>query len=256
MSAFPVRMVLVLAVLYGLLCFAVFLVQRRMIYYPTPEPASPSFPVLTLDVPGASLRISARPMEGPHALVYFGGNAEDVSMTIREFAAAFPGRAVYMPHYRGYGGSSGRPSEAALHSDAREVLDWVISMHPEVAVIGRSLGSAVAVRLAAEAPVEKLVLVTPFDSMLRMARHSFPLLPVDLLLLDRYESTGAGAKVTAPTLIIAADRDEVVPMERTFLLREAFADGVAEMLVIRGAGHNTLSGFPEYMNAVVDWIGR
>ena len=77
---------------------------------------------LSLDVPGARLRISTQSLEGPKALVYFGGNAEDVAYTLPEFAAAFPDRALYLLHDRGYSGSTGRPAEAALRSDARAVF--------------------------------------------------------------------------------------------------------------------------------------
>ncbi len=239
MKSFPIRAVLVLGAAYGGICLLFFVIQRSFIYFPTE--ARPSAPVLVLQTREATLHITARQLEGPGALIYFGGNAEDVYFTLPEFVEAFPDRAIYMPHYRGYGGSSGKPSEAALHSDARHVFDWVMQSHQDVMVVGRSLGSAVAVRLAATAPVSRLVLVTPFDSILNLGRQRFPFLPVGILLIDRFESWRFAPEVVAPTMIVAASHDEVVPMESTMRLYRAFQPEVAEILVIQGAGHNSLS---------------
>lgn len=111
----------------------------------------------------ATLRISARPHDGPGAVVYFGGNAEDVAWTVPELAGAFPDRAIYALHYRGYGGSSGRPAEAALRDDARALFRLVHSRHPDVIVVGRSLGSSLAIQLAAEEPVTRLAMISPFE---------------------------------------------------------------------------------------------
>ena len=103
---------------YAGLCLVFLVFQRSFIYRPTPvTPAQAR--AFTLEVPGARVRISSRPHDGPGALVYFGGNAEDVAFTVPELAEAFPDRAIYGMHYRGYGGSSGRPAETALRSDAR-----------------------------------------------------------------------------------------------------------------------------------------
>jgi len=92
---------------YAGLCLIFFFFQRSFIYMPTPATAAHAGAV-ALEVPGATLRVSCRPMEGTKALVYFGGNAEDVAFTLPELAAAFPDRAIYCLHYRGYSGSSGR----------------------------------------------------------------------------------------------------------------------------------------------------
>ena len=125
---------------YAGLCLVFLVFQRSFSYMPTPEtPAHAS--AVVLEVPGAQLRISARPHDGPKALVYFGGNAEDVAYTLPELATAFPDRAIYLVHYRGYSGSSGRPAEAALRSDAQALFELVHARHPDVIVVGRSLGS-------------------------------------------------------------------------------------------------------------------
>ena len=118
-------------------------------------------------------------------------------------------------HYRGYGGSAGAPSEAALLEDARTLFDQVHARHADVVAMGRSLGTGVAVRLASERPVSRLVLVTPYDSLQDIAVRQYPYFPVRWLLRERFDSGRVAARVTAPTLILAADGDEVIPREST-----------------------------------------
>src|SRR5260370_41081884 len=104
----------------------------------------------------AQVLVSTRPKDGSHALIYFGGNAEDVSLNMPSLSAGFPDSAIYLLHYRGYGGSSGRPSEGALFADALTLFDQVHSKHPDVDVVGRSLGSGIAVYVASLRPVTRL----------------------------------------------------------------------------------------------------
>lgn len=231
------------------LVFLVF--QRSFIYMPTPRsPAHAAAAVL--EVPGARLLISRREHDGPKALVYFGGNAEDVAYTLPELAAVFPDRAIYCLHYRGYSGSTGRPSEAALRSDARAVYRMVCNKHADVMAVGRSLGSSLAIQLAAEEPVSRLALITPFESILSIARRVAPFLPMTLLLRDRYESWRYASRVTCPTLIIAGSHDELVPMADTRNLLQAFQPGVATLRVIDGGDHNSVSGTEEFWEALVN----
>jgi pimeloyl-ACP methyl ester carboxylesterase len=238
----------VLVAIYAGLCGVLFCAQRAMLFHPVP--ALGRVPTTTLEVPGATLQIATRPHAGPRAILYFGGNAEDVSRTVPELAAAFPGHAIYAPHYRGYGGSGGRPSERALHADAAAVFEDVRSRHPDIDVIGRSLGSAVASRLAATKPVRKLVLVTPFDSILAIAGRLFPFLPVRLLLADRFETVKDAPQVTVPTLVITAGRDEVVPPTHTRRLIATFPPGIVAERGFPSAGHNDVSLDPAYLDAI------
>lgn len=238
----------VLVAIYAGLCGVLFYAQRSLLFHPVP--ALGGVPTTTLEVPGATLRVATRPHDGPRAILYFGGNAEDVSRTVPELADAFPDRAIYAPHYRGYGGSGGRPSERTLHADAEAVIDDVRSRHPDVDVIGRSLGSAVATRLAATKPVRKLVLVTPFDSILAIAGRLFPFLPVRLLLADRFETVKDAPQVTVPTLVITAGRDEVVPGDHTQRLITTFPPGIVTERGFPSAGHNDVSLDPAYLDAI------
>jgi hypothetical protein len=187
-----------------------------------------------------------RVQAGPRAVLYFGGNAEDVSSSLAELAANFPEHAVYAMHYRGYGGSTGKPTEAALHGDAIALFDRVARDHTEITVIGRSLGSGVAIRLAAGQPVSRLVLVAPYDSVEAVAAQQYSLFPVRWLIRDRFDSASVAPTIRAPTTVILAERDEVIRRERSDALVARFAPGVAQVIVIAGAGHNTLDGRPAF----------
>lgn len=239
------------ACIYAGLCLLFFLFQRSFIYMPTPVTADHDA-AITLDVPDARLRISARPLDGPKALVYFGGNAEDVAYTVPELAAAFPDRAIYAMHYRGYSGSTGRLTEASLRNDARALFQMAHDRHPDVIAVGRSLGSSLAIQLAAEEPVSRAVLIAPFKSILAIAGRVAPFLPMRLLLCDRWESWRYASRVSCPTLVIAASHDELVPMGDTQKLFERFRPGVAKLRVIDGTDHNSVSGPDEFWEALVE----
>jgi pimeloyl-ACP methyl ester carboxylesterase len=239
---------------YLSLCLFFFVFQRSFIYMPTP--ATPMHDAAAvLKVPGARLRLSTRELDGSKALVSFGGNAEDVASSLPELAASFPDRAIYALHYRGYSGSSGQPAEAAMRNDARALFKLVHDRHSDVMVVGRSLGSSLAIQLAAEGPVSRLVLIAPFESILAIASRVAPFLPMRLLLRDPWQSWRYAPRVSCPTLILAASHDEIVPMSDTRKLFEAFQPGVATLRVIDGTDHNSVSGPEEFWEALVEGTG-
>ena len=235
---------------YVAACIVLFLAQRSFIYFPPPSAAVPAPRTSTLAVPGAEIRISERPLQGSKAVIYLGGNAEDVSASLPLLDSAFPGRALYLMHYRGYAGSTGKPTEEALVADALALFDRVRTEHSDIVVIGRSLGTGVAVRMATLRPVSKLVLVTPYDSLGELAARQFRFFPVRLLLTDKYESGKYAPRVKVPTLILAAEHDEIIPARSTELLFSRFANGVASMKVIEGAGHNSISDSASYISSL------
>lgn len=237
-------------VVYAGLCLALFLGQRSMIYFPQPRRSGSDAAIMKLQVKDAVLAISTRQADSEQAVIYFGGNGEDVSGSMPDLIAAFHGEALYALHYRGYGDSTGEPSQDALFADALALFDKVHATHPKVTVIGRSLGSGVAVHLASLRPVARLVLVTPYDSVAGIAAAQFPYFPVRWLLRDRYESFSYAPRVRAPTTIIMAERDEIIPRASTEQLLKRFAPGVASMVIIPGRGHNTLQEDALYRRAL------
>lgn len=239
-------LIAIAAALYIAACAALYFFQRSLIYYPQPS-ANSSASRMSLRSGDVDLVISIRERPGPAAVIYFGGNAEDVSASLPELSQAFPDRALYLMNYRGYGGSAGSPSEAALHNDALSLYDMARANHADIVVVGRSLGTGIAVRLAAQREVSRLVLVTPYDSLQELAASQFPLFPVRWLLGDKYESHRHASSVTAPTTIVLAEHDEVIPRASTERLFTRFTPGVAKLTVVPGTGHNTVSSHPLYL---------
>jgi len=242
--------VLFVAILYVGLCAALYFFQRSMIYYPQPRSPGEMSATLPLSVDGAELVISVRAHDGPDAIVYFGGNGEDVTFNLPSFSEAFPGHALYLMNYRGYGGSSGSPSEADIAQDALALFDYVHARHPNVLVMGRSLGSGVAIRLASQRPATGLVLITPFSSIAELGASQFPMFPVKWLIRDRYESWRYAPLIDVPTLLVVAEHDEIIPRASTEALYARFRPGIARLRVIPDTGHNTISATPMYVAAL------
>jgi pimeloyl-ACP methyl ester carboxylesterase len=248
------RTILILAVIaaliYAALCLVLLLTQRSFIYYPQPKSAGDDGPTLTLNVDRERILVRTRTHTGPDAVIYFGGNAENVSGSLPTLAEAFPERSLYAMNYRGYGGSTGKPSETAIITDALALFDRVHLDHPSVIVIGRSLGSGVAIHIASERPVERLVLVTSYDSLLTIAAGQFGFFPLRWLMLDKFESWRYAPKIEIPTVLIAAQNDQVIPYASTKSLYDRFLPSVASMKLLPGVGHNSISESPEYIPAL------
>ena len=237
----------ILAIYLGI-CGLLYGSQRAYLYFPVPRRAEvPSFVMTSGD---ADVVVSTNGVDSPQAVLYFGGNAEDVSQAVALLATAFQGRAIYAMHYRGYGGSTGSPSEHALVADAGRLFDQVATNHQGIVVVGRSLGSGIALQVAAARRAERLVLVTPYASIAELAAAQFPLFPVGLLLQDRYESWRYAPRIKVPTTVIVADRDEVIPNASSRRLAECFVPGIATVVNFPDAGHNDVSDAPGYPAAL------
>lgn len=235
----------------GLLLYAA---QRSIVFYPTPDAGSFGAEQLHVDSDGESLRILRLNEGRDRAILYFGGNAEPVAYNVPEFAELFEDATVYLVNYRGYGGSSGTPTERALYMDALAVYDHLTGLHDRVAVIGRSLGSGVATYLASVRDIERMVLVTPFDSIESVASRQYPIYPISLLLKDKFRAIDYVDDVDAPTLVIVAENDRVIPREHTELLIEAFGDHDLRTIVLDGTDHNTIDDTPRYATALDEFL--
>jgi len=186
----------------------------------------------------------------------FGGNAwnaQDVAEYLHEL---YPGEEVVAFHYRGYRPSTGAPSAEALIEDAPLVYDLAVKkLRPRrIVAVGFSIGSGIAARLSAARPLDGLILVTPFDSLRKVAQSSFPWLPVGLFFHHEIDAADALARSEVPVAIIAAARDEIVPAERTAELRRQVPNLVFDKTVER-SGHNDLyarSEFHDAMRAALD----
>ena len=250
-----VYLLLALAVYIGL-CLLLYSRQDRLLYFPSAESNHPGVTALRIVSGDAVLKVWCIHADASAALLYFGGNAEDVAANLHDFDTAFTDRAVYLVNYRSYGGSTGTPSEAALIADAQAVYDALRLRHPRVAVMGRSLGSGVATALAATRPVEKLILATPYDSIADVAADHFRWFPVRWLIKDRFDSTRRMKHLRAPVLVIIAGRDEVIFRPRSDALAAVIPPPLRRVLLIREATHNDIGLYPAYLQGTRDFLSH
>jgi pimeloyl-ACP methyl ester carboxylesterase len=240
------KILTLLLAVYALMCLFLYVKQRTLMYYPTAPVERPDTQVFWLENQGERLKIW-RINEGDKTLLYFGGNAEAVEDNIPEFRQRFPTHSIYIANYRGYGGSSGQPGEQALFSDALALYDEVAGSGP-VQVIGRSLGSGVAMWLASQRRVDKLVLVTPYDSITRLAQSHYPIFPVRWLLRDHFDSISRVDAINSPTLVLLSEVDATVPHRHSIRLIEALGDKVVDTITIPGTAHNDIDSDQRYLD--------
>jgi uncharacterized protein len=168
-------------------------------------------------------------------------------------AGAAPGASWLLMDYRGYGQSAGAPSEAALVADAIALYDYALGLPgadpKRIYAFGRSLGSGVAVALAAARPLAGLVLATPYDSLASVAKRYYWYLPVDWMLKHRFDSIAHAPQLRTPLLCLVAERDEVIPAVHAERLFEAWG-GAKRKVVLAGAGHNSSDAHPLFWPSV------
>lgn len=211
-----------------------------------------------LESAGLTLNVIAVNRENEHAVIYFGGNGENVYNSSRVMNEAFTGKAVYYLNYPGYGGSAGLPTESNIIQAAKDLFRYVEKHHRSVALVGRSLGTGVAVNLASHFTVSHLVLVSPYDSIVNVANTHYPFLPNQLLIKDRFDSQSRAHKVTAKILIFAAERDEVIPIKHSLRLIEAFNSDVdlqtarqkVKTYTYHSFNHNNVHLHPDFMHRI------
>lgn len=244
-----------LALAYAGICALMYFKQRDMMYYPQFTRVERAQTDFSIEREAVVLRGWVANPGKPDAIVYFGGNGESVQNNREDFARWFPDRSIYLVAYRGYGASDGRPSERAIFDDALAVFDRAQSNHPgrSVSVVGRSLGSGVAAYVASKRPVDRLVLVTPFDSLADVGQAHYRWLPVRWLATDRYDSVANLAGYERPILVVRAGRDEVIPAANTARLIASLRKP-PQTVVLADAGHNDLSDDPAYGEALAAFL--
>lgn len=181
---------------------------------------------------------------------YFGGNAEDVSGVISDYYFVEDKMMVAF-NYRGYGDSTGNPNQENLLSDAHFIYKSILTKYSveKVYIVGRSLGSGVACYVASKEKGVKLCLVTPYDSILSLAKRNYPFLWVDLLLKHSFRSDLWVNEIEKQITVIAALNDRIIPMEHTEKLIENMNKKPISHK-IKDADHNNLIYLKDYKNAI------
>lgn len=225
--------------------FLLFIMQRNMLYFPVPS-IKHSFDEEVFNIGKESIKVTVLNKGRKKAILYFGGNAESVDYNAYDFSRIFQQHTIYLVKYRGYGGSTGKPEEKAIYSDALHIFDKIKPKYTAISVIGRSLGSGVASLLASKRNIDKLILITPFDSIENVAQKLYSIYPMSLLLKDKYDSVGRISSIRAKTLVIAAENDQVIAAEHTKRLVNTFPAKQVTFEVIKNTDHNTVSNSEKF----------
>ena len=185
--------------------------------------------------------IDNRSTEKTKILFYFGGNAEEVSYMIPE-ATIFKGYSVVLINYRGYGQSQGKPNEKNFCSDALEIYDYFLNrpdiIDPKIIIMGRSIGTGVAVYLARNRKCDGVILVSPFSDFKTLAQEQFPFLPVSLVVKYKFNSIEKAPFIKVPLLMVIASEDKTVSPKQSRRLAEKWG-GKVIIKEFSDADHNT-----------------
>lgn len=224
--------------------------QQRMQYFPATgeqriDPSGPPIQRVTIRTADGETLVGwyLPPEEDYPVFLYFNGNGlglADYDGRWREIANG--GAGFLAIGWRGFSGSTGEPSEAGLRQDAAAAYGWLVQRHPPEAIVihGYSLGTGLAVWLAAERPAKALILEAPFTSALDLARERVPWAPVGLLLRDRYLSRDRIGQVRMPVLIAHGDRDALIPIAHGRALF-ALANQPKQFVEMRGSDHASMT---------------
>lgn len=219
---------------------------------------SDDFSTYSHTVPGGMVRGYVYHPQGEDSLrdlfVYFAGRGEDVRATAQMLHWLPEGFGFAALNYRGVADSQGRPSEIASVEDASQLANHLRRAfpHARLHVVGRSLGTGVAIQLVARQDFESLQLVTPYDSMLEVAKKRFPLVPLSLLLRHQFNSLEHCKEVAAKTQVLLAEHDDVVLPERSQKLIAAWPTPVS-VQTVPASNHHSIMGLEETWLYLVDF---
>ncbi len=253
-----------LVALYAALYVATLYLQRRLMYFPETERITPASVELggveeiTLETPDGERVLAwwGRARPGAPTILYFHGNGGSFGVRaerIRKYMAR--GWGVFMMTYRGFGGSTGTPSEAANVADAKLAYDRLVAGGVDagdIIVYGESLGTGVAVQVAADKRIGGLILDAPYTSMIDLAALHYSYLPARWLMTDRYETMRFIGEVRAPLLVIHGEADDVIPVAMGRAVHRA-ARSPKTIVTFPSANHADHHLFGSY-DAVYRWV--
>ncbi|MEL6315078.1 MAG: alpha/beta hydrolase [Pseudomonadota bacterium] len=258
------KFLFVIIALYCAVALMMFLLQRQLLYHPSnvnPDPRTVGLrgvDVISLETPdGESIILwhAPAPRDRPHVLFFQGNGGESANRADRFAAYQDAGFGVVFVSWRGYGGSSGAPSETGFMTDARAAYDWLWTTGVEaekIALVGESLDTGVVVQLAAEQAVGVVLLGAPFTAAVDIAALQYPWLPVRLLMKDQFRSRDYIDQIAAPILIQHGTEDRVVPYALGQELSVLAGDHAA-FVTVPNEGHEMLYG-PEILEREIAFI--
>lgn len=246
--------------------------QRTLIYFPFADVPGPgevgliaaevvTFPTadgLTL----SGWFIPSLPSPPAFTVLVLNGNAGNRAYRA-PLAAALrrQGLQVLLFDYRGYGGNEGKPTEVGLRADARAARSYLLEREDvdasRLIYFGESLGTALAIALAAEHPPAGVILRSPFASLVEVGQIHYPFLPVRLLLKDRFAAIDDMQRVHCPLLVLAGDQDRIIPLDQSRQVYEA-APSAKQLVILAGADHNDIEllAGDEVLAAIRRFLGQ
>ena len=239
-------------ILYLTLAAFLYFNQSNLLYHPTPKVENNFEKIVFKDKSDTTVAYVLNPNQ-QKALIAFGGNNDSMANVAKIYKDKFKDYTIYLLDYRGYGLSSGKPSQEAIFKDALKLYDFVSKKHKTIDTIGRSLGTAVAIYVASKRDVNKVVLVTPFDSILDIAKERYWFLPVSLLVKDKYLSKNYAKDIKAKVLILVAKNDKIVSLKRTQNLIKALKDKDIKVVTLNH-GHNDIVEDPKYYEIINSFL--
>ncbi len=253
----------VMASAFAALCALLYWRQESFIFFPRPNDVmlAQKQQANRVVIPASDAQLEGWWIANPRAtsdavILYFGGNAEDVLYTATT-APMLNAQRMLVVNYRGYGRSTGKPGQKALYDDALAIYQHVVTAGEatpaQIVVMGRSLGSGVAAMLAGQRPVRGAILVTPFDSLGAVAARHYAFMPVRLLLRHPFPSVDWARQAKAPALILAGERDHIIPPMHAQRLHAAWA-GDKQIHILEGVGHNDIELNPEYYRLINEFL--
>lgn len=258
------RIFLVLCLFYVAVCCLLYFRQERLIFYPTVLSAdyryafTVPFEEISLPVEEAVINVVHFKAEKPKGIVFYLHGNGDIINFLGDTAQSFVklGYDVFMPDYRGYGKSSGTlVNEAAFYGDMAVAYAYLHKHFPDlpITIYGHSIGSGLAVRLAAENHPQRLILESPYFSLQSLIAEKLPWIPTSLLLKYPLRSDQWIGKVTVPITLFHGTADTLIPFANSERLLELIP-GEKELIAVPGGGHGNLraaNGFWEQIERIM-----
>lgn len=255
----------VVLLLYGLTIALYYFFQERFIFIAVHSSdkvnytLASEFEEVFIDTPynGRIHGLHIKAAESKGVILYFHGNTGSIkrwAVTGEELTSY--DFDVFLMDYRGYGKSRGKKSEVAMHLDAEAAYDYLKQKYSEenIVIYGRSLGSGFAVPLAAKHPRSKLVLETPFYSLLEIAEHQAPYIPIGFLLRFPLRSDEVIADLKNPIIFFHGTRDRVVPYQSGLKLYEKATSPNKHMVTIPKGRHNDLAKYALFREKMHEFL--
>jgi uncharacterized protein len=264
MAEFALSALKIMGMTYILFCALLYFLQDKLIFIGAKgtdslyrKHESRSIVLCSADRQLQGWRLESTQTESKQAVVYFGGNAEDVIHTLDWIPPSHRTHSWILANYPGYGLNPGKPSQQSIFDSADRIITCLEKEHgyptSSIVLVGRSLGSGVATYLASKYPFLGVILVTPFDSLSNVAAEHYPIFPVHWLLRHPFDSLAFAQQKMPPMLMLTAGRDQIIPPRHSFALMDTW-NGPVDSVHIENRNHNDIHLSLEYTERIAAFL--